>query len=161
MKRAPAAWWVVASDTGRNSAPWNWDDYFLNRASRRPFSWGGRSWIRSPVSHTRIETMRRGDVIVAYQARKGICGFTRVHGTAPARNAFELAPPKSAVLLDQPVALAAVKVLPNAKSSFEFVRAFKGTVHDVSGVGYLQLLGLALAFNPDQSQKLLRLYPAR
>lgn len=107
--------------------------------------------------------MRRGQLVAAYQTTQGICGFTRLAspGTMDSTNfnVFDLVAGTNAVRLKEPIPFAIIRRLPNAESNFDAVRFPKGTVHRVSADGLKQLLALAIAFNPLESRKLLRLMP--
>jgi len=103
--------------------------------------------------------MRRGDVIIAYQAGEGIVGMATLaedgDQSSPGSpyDTFHL---KAApiIRLNVPVPFDALKLLPHAPSNFEFVRARRGTVFSVQRKGFSRLLGLLLAFNPTQGAKL-------
>jgi len=95
-------WLVVASERIKGKQEgWHWDDFFLRRHEWSPaeFSWGGYEWIRSPLSLKCIREMKRGDIVVAYQAGEGIVGlcalasdgYEEVPGSGDL-NTFDLAP---------------------------------------------------------------------
>jgi hypothetical protein len=106
--------------------------------------------------------MKRGDAVVAYQAGVGVVGFTglakaghRARGS-DAYDVFDLRPAGS-IGLNTPVPLASISALPEARSTFEFVRAKQGTVFRVEPGGFEQVVALALAFNPELRSRLLKL----
>ena len=111
-------WLVVASERIKGKPEgWHWDEFFRHRHEWAPadFSWGGYEWIRSPVSLRCVRAMRRGDIVVAYQAGEGIVGlaalasggYEEVPGTGDL-NTFDLAP-EPALRLDHPVPLRHLK----------------------------------------------------
>jgi EVE domain len=154
-------WWVTASE--RSEGGWHWG-YFFSRPTQG-HDWGGPEWIRSHISFARIRRMRRGDVIIAYQAGEGIVGMATLaedgDQSSPGSpyDTFHL---KAApiIRLNVPVPFDALKLLPHAPSNFEFVRARRGTVFSVQQKGFSRLLGLLLAFNPTQGAKLGAFLPA-
>lgn len=111
-------WLVVANEriSGKEEG-WHWDDFFLHRSEWAPseFSWGGYEWIRSPLSLKCIREMKRGDIVVAYQAGEGILGlcalasggYEEVPGSGDV-NTFDLAP-EPALRLKKPVPLSQLK----------------------------------------------------
>ncbi len=112
------AWLVVANERIKGkSEGWHWDDFFLHRHEWAPseFSWGGYEWIRSPLSLKCIREMKRGDIVIAYQANEGILGlcalasggYEEVPGSGDV-NTFDLAP-EPALRLKKPVPLARLK----------------------------------------------------
>lgn len=111
-------WLVVASERIKGKPEgWHWDDFFLRRHEWAPaeFSWGGYEWIRSPLSLKCIREMKRGDIVVAYQAGEGILGlcalasdgYEEVPGSGDI-NTFDLAS-EPALRLDKPVPLSQLK----------------------------------------------------
>jgi len=147
-------WWVSASE--HSGGGWHWDDFF---DEPRRMLWGGPKWIRSPLSYKHIRRMRRGDIVVAYQAREGIAGLAVLDSDGyqcePTGNfdIFDLAA-RPVFVAKQRVPLAAVRLLPEADVSFEFLRVLQGTVFEVKARGFDGLLGLLLAFNPGQARRL-------
>src|SRR5205085_436977 len=125
----------------------------------------GPDWIRSSQSFARIQRMRRGDFVIAYQGGKGIVGIARLISRGyKARGSenfdtFDL-DAKVPIRFQNPIPLAGIKQLPNASDTFEFVRSIRGTVHRVESGGFEQVLALAIAFNPALASQLLRLHPA-
>lgn len=121
-------WLVVASERikGKHEG-WHWDEFFLRRHQWAPedFSWGGYEWIRSPLSLKCIRKMRRGDIVVAYQAGEGIIGlcalssdgYEEVPGSGDL-NTFDLAP-EPAIRLDNPVPLVQLKNSPEVAPLFK------------------------------------------
>jgi len=127
-------WLVVASERIRGKPEgWHWDDFFLRRHEWSPadFSWGGYEWIRSPLSLKCIREMRRGDIVVAYQAGEGVIGlcalssngYEDVPGSGDV-NTFDLAP-EPAIRLDNPVPLPQLKNDPQTSPLF---RQLQGSV---------------------------------
>lgn len=111
-------WLIVANKRiGGKKEGWHWDDFFLHRHEWSPseFSWGGYEWIRSPLSLKCIREMKRGDIVVAYQASEGIIGlcalasggYEEVPGSGDL-NTFDLAPEPS-LRLRKTVSLARLK----------------------------------------------------
>lgn len=94
--------------------------------------------LQSPVSHSRIRGMQINDFIIAYQAGIGIVALARVNSGgyrsrgSDAFDSFDLA--LAGLQLANPIPLKAVQLLPNAKETFEFVRATQGTVFEVGEV---------------------------
>jgi hypothetical protein len=103
--------------------------------------------------------MRTGDVVVAYQAREGVSGLARLTSdgyqtrSGGAYDLFDLGA-TPIVALRQPVPLRIIRTLPHAESSFEFIRMLRGTVFKVAPIGLTRLIGLMLAFNPQQARQL-------
>ncbi|MFN3421182.1 MAG: hypothetical protein ACK40X_05610 [Armatimonadota bacterium] len=127
-------WLVVASERIKGKTEgWHWDDFFMRRHEWSPaeFSWGGYEWIRSPLSLKFIREMKRGDIVVAYQAGEGILGlcalssggYEEVPGTGDI-NTFDLAP-EPALRLDKPVPLSQLKNDPQTSPLF---RQLQGSV---------------------------------
>jgi len=127
-------WLVVASERIKGKQEgWHWDEFFLRRQEWSPadFSWGGYEWIRSPLSLKCIREMKRGDIVVAYQAGEGIIGlcalasdgYEEVPGSGDL-NTFDLAP-EPALRLDNPVPLARLKSDPEVAPLF---RQLQGSV---------------------------------
>lgn len=131
-------WLVVASERVKGKPEgWHWDDFFLHRQKWPPaeFSWGGYEWIRSPLSLKYIREMRRGDIVVAYQAGEGVLGlcalssggYEEVPGTGDL-NTFDLAP-EPALRLENPVPLSLLKGDPQIAPLFKQLNGsvFKAT----------------------------------
>lgn len=127
-------WLVVASERIKGKTEgWHWDDFFMRRHEWSPaeFSWGGYEWIRSPLSLKFIREMKRGDIVVAYQAGEGILGlcalssggYEEVPGSGDV-NTFDLAY-EPALRLDKPVLLSQLKNDPQISPLF---RQLQGSV---------------------------------
>lgn len=127
-------WLVVASERIKGKTEgWHWDDFFTRRHewSTGEFSWGGYEWIRSPLSLKFIREMKRGDIVVAYQAGEGILGlcalssggYEEVPGSGDV-NTFDLAC-EPALRLDKPVLLSHLKSDPQISPLF---RQLQGSV---------------------------------
>jgi hypothetical protein len=106
--------------------------------------------------------MRAGDYIVAYQAGVGVLGFAQLKSRgykARGSENFDMFDLRSspAIWLETPIPLGVVKRLPRALDTFEFVRSGRGTVFAIEPGGFERMLGLALAFNPEISTRLIRL----
>ena len=144
-------WWVVANER----EGWHWNRFFRSagRDLRGVDKWGGPGWIKSSRSLVHADEMRKGDLVVAYQAREGVRGFAwlasdgYVEGGSGRANKFDIGY-RGAVPLETPVPIRAVKQLPDARENFEFVPFHNGTVFSVSSAGRVQLGLLAAAFNP-------------
>ncbi|WP_448593453.1 hypothetical protein [Thermoflexus hugenholtzii] len=153
--RLPRAWWVVASAA---ASDWHWRDFFRDPAEEGR-NWGGREWIRSPLSWARIREMRRGDIVVAYQAGEGVIGLARLasdgYPEVPGGpyDTFDLAP-APLLLLHEPIPLALIRQIPGARSHFEFLRLHHGTVFRITPEGLEALLRLIRALNPEQAADL-------
>ncbi len=149
------AWWVVAS---ASVGAWHWRDFFQNPIEEGR-NWGGREWIRSPVSWARIREMRKGDIVIAYQAGEGIIGLARLasdgYPEVPGGpyDTFDLAP-DPIVWLREPVPLFLVRQIPQARTHFEFLRVRHGTVFRVTPEGFEALIRLIQAINPEQIEAL-------
>ncbi|MCS7253567.1 MAG: hypothetical protein RMK18_01535 [Armatimonadota bacterium] len=111
-------WLVVANERIKGKEEgWHWDDFFLHRGEWAPseFSWGGYEWIRSPLSLKCIREMKRGDIVIAYQAGEGIIGlcllassgYEEVPGSGDI-NTFDLAP-EPALRLQKAVPISQLK----------------------------------------------------
>lgn len=155
------AWWVVASE-GPNQRGWHWRRFLGPPPSRREgMGWGGPGWIESSMSFVRIEAMRKGDRVIAYQAQEGVVGIARLAGSGRRASGsdnwdcFDLAA-ANAIRFKVPVPLAIVKALPGAADTFEFVRSLRGTVFNVEPGGYERVVALAIAFNPELTSRLAR-----
>ena len=153
-------WWVVANERGA-SGGWHWREFLgLSNRSRRPYVWGGSHWIRSARSLVNVRAMRRGDLVVAYQAAEGIVGFAGLHAGgfmrdgAGGSNAFRLNPLRRIGLIN-PVRLDAIRPLPGARETFEFLSFSQGSVFTVAPGGSARLALLAAAFNPLQTEAIL------
>ncbi len=148
-------WWVVAS---ASAGRWHWRDFFQNPAEEGQ-NWGGREWIRSPVSWARIREMRKGDIVVAYQAGEGIIGLARLASDGYPEveggpcDTFDLAP-APIVWLHEPVPLFLVRQIPRARLHFEFLRIHHGTVFRITPEGFEALLRLIRSLNPEQAEEL-------
>jgi len=150
-------WWVTASERG--DRPWHWDEFFEEPEARENYRWGAQ--IQSPSSFKCIEAMAKGDVVVAYQAGKGVVGLAILasegcrESEGGPYNRFDLRRDRRSFLpLQAPVSYQAVKGLPDTREHFGFVRCTLGTVFKVTPEGFSNLLRLALEANPGQAGKL-------
>lgn len=162
MIRGPKAWWVCAS-TKKHGGGWHWDNFLKRPNSRRQaLKWGGREWINSPASFNRIQNMKRGDYIVAYQAGEGILGIARLQsdGYRSRRfgkfDMFDLKP-GFVFRFEEAVPLSVVRSLPNACDTFEFVRSLRGTVFEIEPGGFERIVFLGAGFNPQLASRILKL----
>jgi hypothetical protein len=155
--RAINYWWITASERNPKHA-WRWEYFFKNpNDARQSIDWGGPEWIKSKVSFARIEEMRKGDIVVAYQAGEGICGlaylasdgYPQVEGGV--YDSFDLES-EPIVWFGAPIPYQIVRELPNAKQEIEFVKVKQGTVFSISKKGFDELLKVILAFNPAQKK---------
>jgi predicted RNA-binding protein with PUA-like domain len=162
MARRAKAWWVSAS-TKKQGGGWHWDRFLKRPTSRRQaLHWGGPGWIDSTVSFSRIREMRRGDYVIAYQAGEGVVGIAQLKSSgykSRGSDHFDMFDLRSspAIRFSEPVSLQAIKCLPVARDTFEFVRAKQGTVFSVEPGGFERILSLGVAFNPEMSTRLLKL----
>jgi predicted RNA-binding protein with PUA-like domain len=144
-------WWVTASERNPRHR-WHWDEFFQHPML---FDWGGQDWIKSKMSHARIEEMNAGDIIVAYQANEGIVGLACLDsggyrgngGRSPYFDTFDLKR-KPIVRLDHSVIFRDVRDLPDAKNNFEFCKVKQGTVFRITITGFNQVLHLMMKSNP-------------
>ena len=150
-------WWIVANDNDPVHG-WHWDQFFENPADpEQTDNWGGPNWLRSNVSFIRIEEMRRGDLVAAYQAGEGILGMAmlasdgyRTEETGK-YDTFDLAS-SPALRFRMPIPYKIIRDLRASKDDFEFVRIAKqGSVFRISQAGQVRLLQLAREFNPSQA----------
>lgn len=108
--------------------------------------------------------MRRGDVVVAYQAtpERRILGLIQLKSDGKVEKiggSFCLNP-RAFVELDTPVKLSAVRQVPGAPTYIDFTR-FKrpqGTVFRITQKGGELLLGLIRKYNPRQQEEISRLF---
>ncbi len=148
-------WWIVANDSpSSKKGGWHWKQFFASALrTSRPYWWGGSDWIRSGPSLALIREMRKGDLIVAYQAKVGIIGFARLASNGYSKHdgslpdCFDLST-RGAVKLATPIPLSAVRALPDARDDIGFVKFQQSTVHRVSPQGRRRLGLLAGAFDP-------------
>jgi hypothetical protein len=150
-------WWVVANDRDPDHG-WNWSTFFsYAHEEGDPYRWGGAKWIKSLVSHKRIEEMREGDLIVTYQAALGVVGFTYLtrdgyrSATGGRHDSFDL-DSKRFVSLKNAIPLSTVKELPQARKNFEFVKFQQSTVFRVTPEGFELLLRSVLDANRRQKK---------
>jgi predicted RNA-binding protein with PUA-like domain len=162
MARRARAWWVTAS-ISKKGGGWHWNDFLTKPKSRRQApNWGGPDWINSPVSFRRIQDMRRGDHVIAYQAGEGVLGIAQLQSRgyrsrgSDQFDTFDLRS-ESVFQFRQPIPLNVIRALPNATDTFEFVRALRGTVFTVEPGGFERVVCLGAAFNPELGSRLLRL----
>ncbi len=154
-------WWVTASDIEPAHA-WHWDSFFEDyNDPKNCFDWGGPSWIRSRVSFARIKNMHKDDIVVAYQARKGIVGLVYLasNGYQSPKgtnfNSFDLRPSPN-VRLNRLVPYEVVRDAKNAASGIEFVGAKvkQGSVFGIEPDGFDTLISLMVQFNPEQESEI-------
>ena len=153
------AWWIAANDNDPEHG-WHWDQFFHHPADpKQNFNWGGPGWIRSTVSFARIERIRTGDAVIAYQAGQGVIGFARlasdgwVSPDSGNFDTFDLAP-SPVIRLQNPIPYEVIRDLPGSPDDFEFVRFHQGSVFSISPAGEARLLSLAAQFNPTQASRL-------
>lgn len=152
-------WWVVASERDPEHG-WHWDYFFSNPyVEGDRYDWGGVDWIRSTSSHARIEEMRKGDIVIAYQATEGVLGFVYLATNGYASklsgryDTFDLDP--GAILrLETPISYSVIRELPQARKHFEFVGFHQGSVFRVSHKGFEMLLYIALEENDGQRKEM-------
>ncbi len=148
------SWWVTGSEGSEGG--YHWNSYLTSSGGE--YEWGGAKWIKSPHSFTCIEEMRKGDVIVAYQASEGILGLGLLSGdgyqekTEGPYNIFPLS--SSKLRLKEQIPLDAIRALPHARSSFEFLAVLRGSVFKIEKKGFDRLIGLLLAYNPSQHKQI-------
>jgi len=103
--------------------------------------------------------MRKGDIVVAYQAGEGIIGLARLASDGYPEveggpcDTFDLAP-APIVWLHEPVPLFLVRHIPRARLHFEFLRIHHGTVFRITPEGFEALLRLIRFLNPEQAEEL-------
>lgn len=155
-------WWVTASRK-KPGGGWHWETFFRRARTKKKVSpWGGPGWIGSHVSFARIEEMRRGDFVIAYQAGEGIVGIIKVasRGYSPRGSdhvsMFNLYV-SDAVPFREPIPLSVIKSLPTSRETYEFVRSGRGTVFRVGLGGLERIACLGAAFNPELTTRLIRL----
>jgi predicted RNA-binding protein with PUA-like domain len=151
-------WWVTASEHSEH--PWHWSKFFENPDDTdEAYDWGGPDWIKSRMSFVRIKEMRKGNIVVAYQADEGVVGLAYLvsngyqHAKSGNFDTFDL---KSSpvVWLHKPVPYSEIRDLPNAREHIEFVQAKRGTVFRIDPVGFKMILNLILKFNPSQHSEI-------
>lgn len=152
-------WWVTASERDPNHA-WHWDSFFEDYNNpKNYFDWGGPNWIRSTVSFARIKDMRKGDIVVAYQAQEGVVGliYLASNGYPSPRggshNSFNLKPTPN-IRLNQPVPFEVIRDSKNALADFEFIRVKRGSVFEIAPRGFETLLQLMMGFNTKQKSEI-------
>jgi hypothetical protein len=159
QQKAIKHWWVTAS-LNNPSHGWSWSLFFRNpRDKRQNFNWGGPKWINSNISFARIKRMTKGDIVIAYQASKGVVGLARL-GSNGYKSAIDLnydtfdLSPKPTIWLKNPVPYSVIRALPDVENENEFVKIKRGTVFAVTKKGFDQIFHLILAFNPDLEGKI-------
>jgi len=159
VTRKPNCWWITASERDPEHG-WHWDNFLKNpNDPRQPIDWGGPEWIKSSVSFVRIQEMRKGDIIVAYQAGEGIVGFASLasngyqHIEGGDFDTFDL-DPSHTIRFISPIPYPVISQLPEAAEQFEFVKIKQGTVFRVSQMGFDAVVNFALAFNPAQENSI-------
>ncbi len=145
-------WWITASQRDPGHA-FHWKTFFENPADpARRIDWGGPEWIRSSVSYVRIRKMRRGNVVVAYQAVEGLRGLLYLasdgyqHTPGGHYDTFDLSTSPQ-VYLDCPVPYEIIQMQPDARDNIEFVRVKRGSVFAITPHGFQILLNLMIGFN--------------
>lgn len=153
---AISCWWITISDHDPAHGG-HWDHVFATLDDPEARSdWGGPDWIRSPVSHARIRAMRKGDLLLAYQAGLGLCGMLTLASDGYQQvpggkfDTFDLAA-TPVLRLAHPTPYAVLRDLPFAAQNFEFVRIKQGTVLGVTPAGLRDAVRLMLAYNPAQA----------
>jgi hypothetical protein len=140
---------------------WHWNEFFEHVDGRNAISWGGPGWIESTLSFKRIEEMRKGDHVVAYQAGEGVLGFGQLASDGYTSrdsdhyNMFNLRT-SHVIALSHAVPFDSIKLLPHARDTFEFMRVKQGTVFGIALGGFEQLVAMAVAFNTHLSPRLLK-----
>ena len=156
----PNMWWIVANDRDPEHG-WHWDQFFDEpHDPRQTYNWGGPTWIRSNTSIARVNEMRRGDLVAAFQASEGIVGFARLASDGYKSedtdkfDTFDLASGPT-IRVRTPIPLEVISQSPTAKEEFEFVRIVKqGSVFRVTSSGSARLFSLARQFNPTQAAQI-------
>jgi hypothetical protein len=151
-------WWVNATD--QSEQPWHWRNFFEKPRPKQGYEYGGTNWIKSPTSLGRIKNMRKGDIVIAYQAGEGIIGlaFLASNGYQTKRGGnydnFRISSAPT-VWLDHPISYSQIKKLPNAGDNIEFAGGVKqGTVFAVNQTGFGQIIELMLETNPRQRKEI-------
>lgn len=154
-------WWVVANDRDPEHG-WHWNRFFSEPlVGGKKYPWGGADWIKSHASQSRIEQMRKGDLVLAYQASQGVVGFVYLatNGFSSELNgrydSFNLEP-SSFVVLNNPIPLSTIRELPSAGEHFEFVNFHQGTVFRSTSEGFAMLLHPVLDENKRQKKEIQR-----
>ena len=156
----PNSWWIVASKKDPLHG-WHWDTYFNDpHDPDNRVDWGGPDWIRSAVSFARIQDMRKGDVVVAYQAGEGVLGLATLgsdgyeHPESGKYDSFDLAEHPT-IRLRMPVPYEVIRDAPEARENIEFVRIAKqGTVYGLTAQGFIDIVELMKQFNPSQADQI-------
>ena len=162
-RRATNYWWVTASKYDPDpKRRWHWQCFFKDPGDRRQrVDWGRPGWINSRISYARIAEMRKGDIVVAYQAGEGIRGLAylaRGGYQSPETGEYDTFNLKSSptVWFDEPIPYRIIREIPNAKEDFEFVKIKQGTVFRISNNGFNKLSEIILALNPTQKKAIAR-----
>jgi len=155
----PKFWWVVAS---KPATGWHWRKFF-EKPNRE------RQWreIEAPQSRTHIRNMRKGDVVVAYQAyERNVLALILLGSdglfddTRNEWDSFDLNPnPNGFVKLDTPVKLSELRNIPNAESDIDFLSYTRpqGTVFEITPRGRNGILKLIRAHNPKKRKRIAKL----
>jgi hypothetical protein len=154
-------WWVVASDRDPDHG-WHWERFFTQPfEDGERYEWGGADWIRSSFSQLRIEEMRKGDLVVAYQAGEGVLGFIYLATNGFSSeldgkyDSFDLEP-SPFVCFKKPIPYSVIRDLPNSHKHFEFVNFHQNTVFRITPKGFELLLYVVLEENPRQKKDIER-----
>lgn len=154
----PRFWWVMASEP---ASGWHWNKFFSHPNDYWE-DWGGEEGIKAHRSQVLIREMRKGDVVLAYQAYEhNILGLIllgsngKYHKTRKKWDTFDLNP-KKFVKLKPAVKLQDIRErIPKAKDAIEFVgyRRPQGTVFEILPEGRDGILKLIFAHNPDMREE--------
>lgn len=151
-------WWVNASN--HSTQPWHWRKFFLKPKPKQGYEYGGTNWIKSSTSHNRINNMRKGDIVIAFQTGEGIVGLALLasNGYQSERGGnydnFKLSSSPT-VWLNHLIPYSQIKKLPNASNHIEFAGGVKqGTVFTVDQIGFDKIIELVLKANPDQRKEI-------
>jgi len=156
-------WWIVANENEQDlEHSWHWQQFFENpRDPQQNTDWGGPEWINSTVSFARIKEMRKGGVVVAYQAGEGIVGLAYLasngyqHVKGGSYDTFNLKPTPT-IWLTVPIPFSIIRQLPEARENIEFIRSKRGTVTRISKKGFDEIVKAILTFNASQSSKVTK-----
>ena len=152
-------WWVVASE---NETDWHWQEFF-DHPNDNCKDWGGSRGIKAHLSCKYIKNdMRRGDVIVAYQAGsgkdKGVLGLVYLQSDGrydekKRSGTFDLMV-KPRVHLDEPVPLKVIRnKLRCARDHIDFIKCAWGTVFAITPEGFKGVLKLMREYNRNPKRR--------
>jgi len=157
------AWWVVASEhMDPYKKSWHWDWFFSNPSNGK--DWGGPDWVTSTHSYKHIEQMRKGDIVVAYQAyEKEIVGLVYLEsrgkkGSTGQYDTFDLL--KSPIVYfpsHRRTPYKAVCSLSQAKKEIEFCSDHvirQGTVFEITQNGFDIILSVIIRLNASQESEI-------